>query len=73
MKLRDIRRRAKTKYVSIGGIALLRDCVSKRCRTYSAGCPVCDGWKFYDTHGRFATNDDWLNMQLCKLWGDDDE
>jgi hypothetical protein len=58
MKVRDIRRRAKTKYVSIGGFKFLRDSQSKRCRTYEPGCATCDLWHFYDTHNRFPTAKD---------------
>lgn len=54
MKVRQIRQRAKTKYVSEEGFALLRECFSKRCRTYVAGCTTCDTWRFRDEHGRFA-------------------
>ena len=55
MKVRDIRKRAKTKYVSIGGFKFLRDSQGKRCRTYEPGCATCDFWHFYDTHKRFPT------------------
>ena len=56
MKVRQIRRRAKTKYVSEAGFAFLRGCFSKRCRTYEAGCTTCDEWRFRDEHGRFVYN-----------------
>jgi hypothetical protein len=54
MKLRDIRRRAKTQYVHEEGFRFIRSYKAERCRTYVAGCPTCDEWKFYDTHGRFT-------------------
>lgn len=54
MKVRQIRLRAKTKYVSVDGVSFLRDCVVKRCRTYESGCVICDGWRFRDEHGRFV-------------------
>ena len=56
MKVRQIRRRAKTKYVTEAGFAFLRGCFAKRCRTYEAGCAVCDEWRFRDEHGRFVYN-----------------
>lgn len=56
MRIRQIRQRAKTKYVSEEGFALLRGCFAKRCRTYAQGCPICEGWRFRDEHGRFAYN-----------------
>jgi len=56
MKVRQIRRRAKSKYVTEAGFAFLRGCFSKRCRTYEAGCPTCDEWRFRDEHGRFVYN-----------------
>jgi len=54
MKVRDIKRRAKSKYVVVEGFKFLRDCCAPRCRTYVAGCATCDGWRFYDEHGRFT-------------------
>jgi hypothetical protein len=56
MKARQIRQRAKTKYVSEEGFALLRGCFAKRCHTYEAGCATCDEWRFRDEHGRFTYN-----------------
>jgi hypothetical protein len=56
MKLKQIRRRAKTKYVTEAGFKFLRGAIGKRCRTYEAGCAVCDGWRFRDEHGRFVYN-----------------
>ena len=56
MKLRQIRRRAKTQYISEEGFKFLRGGIGKRCRTYEAGCAVCDGWRFRDEHGRFVYN-----------------
>jgi hypothetical protein len=56
MKLKQIRRRAKTKYVTEASFAFLRGCFAKRCRTYEAGCPTCDEWRFRDEHGRFVYN-----------------
>jgi hypothetical protein len=61
MKLRNIRRRAKTPYIPAGGgMVFLRDYKAKRCKQYVAGCPTCDGWMFYDTYGRFTYNWDEL-------------
>ena len=60
MKVKQIRQRAKTKYVTEGGFAFLRGCFAKRCRTYEAGCPICDEWRFRDEHGRFVYNIDEL-------------
>jgi hypothetical protein len=54
MKVRDIKRRAKSKYVVIDGFKWLRGCCSPRCRTYEAGCANCDNWRFYDENGRFT-------------------
>jgi hypothetical protein len=54
MKVRDIRKRAKSKYVVEFGMKFLRSSQSKRCRTYEAGCTNCDIWRFYDMHGRFC-------------------
>lgn len=54
MKVRDIRKRAKSKYVVEFGMKFLRSSQSKRCRTYEAGCANCDVWRFYDMHGRFC-------------------
>jgi hypothetical protein len=56
MKLRDIKRRTKTRYVSMEGMAFIRDCTGNRCRTYVAGCTNCDGWRFFDEHKRFVYN-----------------
>lgn len=56
MKLRDIKRRTKTNYISINGMRFIRDYVGKRCREYVAGCTTCDGWRFFDKHGRFVYN-----------------
>ena len=61
MKLRDIRKRAKTTLYPIGdGLVFRRDFKAKRCKQYVAGCPICDEWKFYDTHGRFTYSFDEL-------------
>ena len=60
MKVRDIKRRSKTKYVVMDGVKFLRDCCAPRCRTYVAGCAVCDSWRFYDTRGRFVRDFDEL-------------
>lgn len=54
MKVRDIRKRAKSKYKVEFGMKFLRDSQSKRCRTYVAGCANCDTWRFYDMKGRFC-------------------
>jgi len=55
MKLRRIKRRTKTPYVSMGGMRFIRDYVG-RCRTYEAGCTTCDGWRFFHENGRFVYN-----------------
>ena len=55
MKVRDIRKRAKSKYESNGAFKFLRMSQHKRCRTYQQGCFICDFWNFYDTHKRFPT------------------
>jgi hypothetical protein len=62
MKVRDIRRRAKGKYISNGGFRFLRLSQIKRCRTYEQGCFLCDHWHFYDTHKRFPTWHELMNM-----------
>ena len=54
MKVRDIRKRAKSKYKVEFGVKFLRESQSKRCRTYVAGCANCDIWRFYDMKGRFC-------------------
>lgn len=54
MKVRKIRLRAKTKYVSRDGMTFLRDIFGGRCRTYEAGCVTCDTWRFRNEKGRFA-------------------
>lgn len=56
MKLRDIKRRTKTNYISINGMRFIRDYTGKRCREYVAGCTTCDGWRFFDRYGRFVYN-----------------
>jgi hypothetical protein len=56
MKVRQIRQRAKTHYISEEGFKFLRGCFGKRCRTYTAGCALCDEWRFRDEHGRFVYN-----------------
>ena len=56
MKLRQIKRRTKTAYVSLEGTRFVRDCVGKQCRTYEAGCTTCDGWRFFRENGRFVYN-----------------
>jgi len=56
MKVRQIRQRAKTKYIAHECFTFLRECFSKRCTTYVAGCPNCDSWRFRDEHGRFTYN-----------------
>jgi hypothetical protein len=56
MKLRVIKRRAKTRYVATEGFKFLRDCMSKRCRTYVSGCATCDTWRFFDENKRFTRN-----------------
>jgi hypothetical protein len=55
MKVRDIRKRAKSKYESNGAFKFLRMSQHKRCRTYQQGCFICDFWNFYDTRKRFPT------------------
>jgi hypothetical protein len=64
MKVRVIRRRAKSKYVTEAGFAFLRGCFAKRCRTYEAGCATCDEWRFRDEHGRFVYNWDELRNYM---------
>jgi hypothetical protein len=66
MKVRQIRQRAKTKYVVDWGIKLLRDGTGKRCDTYEAGCAVCDVWRFRDEHGRFVYNFEELREYMDK-------
>jgi hypothetical protein len=66
MKLKQIRRRAKSKYVSEEGFKFLRGCFGKRCRTYEAGCPTCDEWRFRDEHGRFVYNFEELRIFMNK-------
>lgn len=70
MKLRDIRRRAKTPYVHEVGFRFIRGYKSKRCRTYVAGCATCDEWKFYDTHGRFTYTFEELRTYMNKTEDD---
>lgn len=60
MKLRDIRRRAKTPYTPEAGFRFIRGYKATRCRTYVAGCATCDEWRFYDTYGRFTYSFDEL-------------
>ena len=69
MKLRDIRRRAKTTLYSIGdgGLVFSRDYKGKRCRTYDQGCPLCDHWRFYDEHGRYPYDWDELHQYMDML------
>jgi hypothetical protein len=69
MKLRDIRRRAQTNYVHEAGFRFQRDYTSKRCRTYVTGCSTCDGWRFFDQHGRFVYTDAelWDYMLVLKI------
>jgi len=69
MKVKQIRRWAKSKYVTEEGFAFLRGCFSKRCRTYAAGCPICDEWRFRDEHGRFVYNFE----ELCKFMNTTEE
>jgi hypothetical protein len=70
MKLKQIRRRAKTKYVTEAGFKFLRGAIGKRCRTYEAGCAVCDGWRFRDEHGRFVYNFEELRIFMNKTEGE---
>jgi len=69
MKLRDIRRRAKTNYVHESGFRFIRGYTDKRCRTYVTGCSTCDGWRFFDEHGRFVYTDAelWDYMLVLKI------
>lgn len=60
MKVRQIRQRAKTPYILMHGFRFLRDCATKPCRTYTAGCVTCDTWRFLREHGRFAYSFDEL-------------
>lgn len=62
MKVRGVRLRAKTKYVSRDGVTSLRDIFVRRCRTYVAGCVTCDTWRFRNEKGRFAYNFDELKQ-----------
>ena len=66
MKLRQIRQRAKSKYVTEAGFAFQRGCFAKRCRTYEAGCAICDEWRFRDAYGRFVYNFDELREYMNK-------
>ena len=66
MKVRQIRRRAKTHYISEEGFKFLRGAIGKRCRTYEAGCAACDEWRFRDEHGRFVYNFDELREYMNK-------
>jgi hypothetical protein len=61
MKVRDIRKRAKSRYVVIEGFKFLRSSQSKRCRSYEAGCVNCDEWRYYDTYKRFPSWDELRN------------
>lgn len=68
MKLRDIRRRAKTPFTPIGdGLVFLRDYKAERCRTYAMGCPICDNWRFYDEHGRYPYSWEELHQYMDML------
>jgi hypothetical protein len=58
MQVRDIRKRAKSKYEVIDGIKGLRLSQEPRCKSYERGCLVCDFWHFYDTNQRFPTWDE---------------
>ena len=69
MKVRQIRQRAKSKYVTEAGFAFLRGCFAKRCSTYQAGCPTCDEWRFRDEHGRFVYNFAELREYMNKTEG----
>jgi len=64
MKVRQILRRVKTKYVTEAGFAFLRGCFAKRCRTYEAGCATCDEWRFRDENGRFVYNFEELRQYM---------
>ena len=70
MKVRQIRRRAKTHYISEAGFKFLRGGIGKRCRTYEAGCAVCDEWRFRDEHGRFVYNFEELRIFMNKTEGE---
>lgn len=58
MKVRHIRLRAKASGMSSLG---------KRCHVYEQGCPICDGWRFRDEHGRFVYNWEELRQYRNKL------
>lgn len=73
MKVRQIRQRAKTHYISMHGIKLLRDPIGKRCRTYVAGCVNCDTWRFRDERGRFAYTFEELREFMDKTEGESNE
>lgn len=42
----------------------IRAVLGPRCRVYSAGCPVCDGWHFFDVTARFPT----VEEHLATTW-----
>ena len=67
MKVKAIRRRAKTKFVSIGGFLFIRDCAVKRCRTYEVGCVTCAFWRFRDERGRFTYDEDEMRVYYNKV------
>lgn len=58
MKLRRIRRRARTNYISIHGLQLLRGFAVPPCKTYEPECPVCDYWAFFRANGRFPRDEE---------------
>lgn len=66
MKVRDIRKRAKGKYISNGGFKFLRLSQMKRCPTYERGCFLCDNWHYYDTHKRFPSWDELMDEGVTK-------
>lgn len=57
MKMRAIRKRAKTNYVVEEGFRWVRGFAGPRCRVDVPGCAQCDYWHFYRETGRFPTWD----------------
>jgi hypothetical protein len=48
----NISRRLKRKaYRKTGG----PPSIGNRCKSYEQGCIVCEAYRFYDMHGKFAT------------------
>lgn len=49
----NMRRLKRIRYTNRSTEGFLRGFKAKRCRSYCAGCPVCEYWRFYDATGRF--------------------